>query len=418
MNSRTGMRVSQTHRLALTSSLRTVLRVLKMDAAGLVRYLEEQAADLPALTLLPFRPALGEWLPRWSGVRVRPGPAPIETTSALEPSLIAHVIQALPTLVPAGPQRRIALALIEILEPSGWLGGDLATIATGLDVAEVEVEAVVKQLQKIDPAGLFARDLAECLWLQAEDEGLLDRTMEVMLGNLGLVAAADWKALSDLAGGSIDDIRTAFATLRSFNPKPGTSFASVASPLREPDLLVHKEDTGWTVELNRSSLPVLSIDESAEGVAQAKAILRLVEQRNTSLLLVARAVLGHQRPALEHGAESFVPLTMQAIADELGLHKSTISRVVAGVAIDTPNGTWWLRSLFSSDMGAGLGAAALRARLARLIAEEDKTAPLSDEALAVLLSQGGTVVARRTVAKYRSGMRIAPANRRRQKRRR
>ncbi|WP_435256637.1 RNA polymerase factor sigma-54 [Thioclava sp. FR2] len=418
MNSRTGMRVTQTQRLALTSSLRTALRVLKMDAAGLTRYLEEQAAELPALTLRPALPTLGDWLPRWSGTRFSAQPDPDQIAAAPEPSLMAHVIQALPTLVPAGPQRRIALALADALEPSGWLGQDLAAIAQTLTVSQSEVENVLLQLQKIDPAGLFARDLAECLQLQAKDLGVLDPTMKVMLSNLGLVASSDWGALAALAHVLPEDIRSTFATLRSFNPKPGASFSSVASPLREPDLLVHRSEAGWTVELNRSSLPLLSIDEAGEGAAQAKAVMKLVDQRNVTLLLVGRAVLEHQRPALEAGTEAFAPLTMQMIADELSLHKSTISRVVAGVAIDTPKGTWWLRSLFSADMGAGLGAAALRARLSRLIAEEDKSAPLSDDALAAQLSTGGTVVARRTVAKYRSGLKIAPANRRRKSRKR
>ncbi len=427
MASRSGIQVMQTQRLALTGSLQTALRVLRMDAAGLTRYLEEQAAETPALALTPALPALGDWLPRWSGLYTgssrgdgRFGLGGLDQAQAdlpdPGPSLMQHVIEALPALVPAGPDRRIALALAETLEPTGWLGRPLDQIAQGLGISPEAVEAVLLQVQHIEPAGLFARDLAECLRLQARDAGLLQGALAGLIDHLPLVAEGRWSDLSALLGQDEAALRQAFATLRSFNPKPGTGFAAVASPLPEPDILARRGDKGWVVSLNRSSLPSLEIEEGQPGGARARAVLRLVESRNATLLAVAQAVLEHQCPALEAGPVALRPLTMQELADRLGLHKSTVSRVVAGTSVDTPLGTWWLRALFSPDMGAGTGAAALRARLAQLVAEEDKSAPHSDEALAGLLSDGGAVVARRTVAKYRAALRIAPAHRRRQRR--
>ncbi|MBN2631381.1 MAG: RNA polymerase factor sigma-54 [Rhodobacteraceae bacterium] len=413
MTSRFRIGVSQSQRLQLSSGLHAALRVLRSDAAGLARYLDEQAAEAPALTLHPVLPAPGDWLPRWSGVLPRGCDDLAATLAATGPSLMAHVMQTLPLLVPQTRHQRIALSLAEALEPTGWLGRPLSDIARELTLPLAEVETVLASLQRIDPPGLFARDLAECLRLQAADAGSLDPVMQAMLARLDLVASGDWAALARLTGASESQIHARFRTIRSFNPKPGTAFSPMSSPLREPDLIVRQAGTGWEVTLNRSSLPGMALNPDAEGAARAREVMKLVESRNTTLLVVAQAVLTHQAAALNQGPGALRPLTMQALAQDLGLHKSTISRVVAGTAVDTPHGTWWLRSLFSADMGADTSAAALQARLARLIAEEDPSQPQGDVALALALSSNGTDVARRTVAKYRAALNIPPAHRRR-----
>lgn len=405
--------MTQTQRLQLNTGLQASLRVLRADAEGLARYLDEQAEETPALELRRVIPPAGDWLPRWAGILPFGGGAETADLPGLGPSLMAHVMAALPGLVPAGRDRRIALALAEALEPTGWLGRSLAQVAAETRTTVQDVSLVLGQLQRIDPPGLFARDLAECLRLQAVEAGVLDAVMAVMLGRLDLLGSGNWQALARLAGTDEAAIQSRFRTIRSFNPKPGTAFAAIASPLREPDLIVRQGQGGWLVTLNQSSLPALSINPDAPGAARAREVLRLVEGRNTTLLSVGQAILTHQQAALEHGSHALRPLTMQAVADALGMHKSTVSRVVAGTAVDTPHGTWWLRRLFSADMGADTGAAALRARLARLIADEEATRPLSDDALAAALSLHGAAVARRTVAKYRADLRIPAAHRRR-----
>jgi RNA polymerase sigma-54 factor len=414
MKSRTRIGVVQTQRLQLTTSLRASLRVLREDAEGLSRLLEEQAAEIPALALEPVLPAPGEWLPRWSGVLPQGDADPLANLQSHDPSMLAHVTQGIEARVPDGVPRRIAYALAETLEPSGWLGRPLQVIAKEQNVSLAAVEAVLGILQGLEPTGLFARDLADCLRLQARDLGVLDAVMEVMLAHLDLVASGDWGQLARLAGVEAAEIAARFRTIRSFNPKPGTAFSAVSSPVREPDLIVRHGADGWEVSCNRTSLPGLRIVEGAKGLGPAREVMRLIANRNQTLLAVAQAILAHQRAALEAGPGALRPLKMQAVADQVSMHKSTVSRVVAGAAVDTPHGTWWLRSLFSSDMGDDLGAAAIRSRLARLIAAEDPTAPLSDLALAAALSEGKVEVARRTVAKYRSALRIGPAHRRRQ----
>jgi|GEM_PF-418454 len=530
MSSRPRLSVTQTQRLNLTPGLQSSIALLRADAAGLTRYLEEQAAVNPHLALdPPPAPSPGDWLPRWSGVigtglnstglnstgpnstgpnsadlnstgvfgtgmngtgvfgtgmngtgvfgvgvngtgmngtgmndtgmngigmndtgmndtgmndtgmtgtgmtgTGMTGVAPAEAsgdgqTAAPPASLMAHVLAEAARLVETPENRRIAYALAEALEPSGWLGSPLTAIAADLGAPLAAVEAVLKTLQKMDPAGLFARNLAECLTLQLAEAGRMDAVMEVIVRHLELLAAGDLPRLARLARTGTAEIEARFRLIRSLDPKPGSQFAALAAPpAREPDLLVRRAPDGaWDCALNRSALPSLRIVEPGrDAVAQdvqaliaARALSRMVVSRNETLLRVGREVLSRQRAALDHGAQALLPLTMADVAAALDLHESTVSRVVAGVSVDTPRGTFWLRRFFSSRLGADGGpqasGAALQARLQGLIARENPAAPLSDLALSALMSQDGPALARRTVAKYRTGLGIAPAHRRR-----
>nr|MCU0902757.1 RNA polymerase sigma-54 factor [Tabrizicola sp.] len=190
-----------------------------------------------------------------------------------------------------------------------------------------------------------------------------------------------------------------------------------AAPIREPDLIAEKGASGWIVSLNRSALPSVSVAEGrAKGRAEARALIKMIEGRNATLLSVGQDILNRQTAALEAGLGALVPMTMAEVAQAQGLHESTISRVVAGTAVDTPRGTWWLRTLFTkAPHEGGPAAGALRDRLAKLVADEDPDHPLSDEALAAALAAGGAPIARRTVAKYRAMLNLPPAHRRRRR---
>lgn len=410
MASRQGIKVTATQRLHLSLALQASIRVLRADAAGLTRYLEEQAAENPALVVGPA-PA-GDWLPRWDGV-LRDGGA-VERVAAAPPSLMAHVSAALAGMRLPSAEARIAEALADGLEPSGWLGVTVGAVAAELGVAVAAVEAVLERLQRIDPAGLFARSLAECLRLQADAEGIDSPVLLGVIGALKSVGAGELGRVARSLGVTEAEVAEAVRTLRGLDPKPGAQFGAFAAPVREPDLVARKGAAGWEVALNRSSLPTLSVREGrGEGQGAARALLRLVEARNATLLRVGQEVLRRQEAALEAGAGALVPMTMAEVAGALDLHESTVSRVVAGTAVDTPEGTLWLRALFSGAVGTeGVAAAALKARLADLVAGEDAARPLTDAALAEALGGG---VARRTVAQWREGLGIPAAHRRRRK---
>ncbi|WP_333814563.1 RNA polymerase factor sigma-54 [Tabrizicola sp.] len=414
MKSRTRISVHQTQRMALTTGLATSIRILRADAAGLSRYLEEQAAENPQIILT--RPQVQEWLPRWKSAFGSDAERPEQ--EAAGPSLVSHVLGMIEALRLDPAEARIAMALAEALEPAGWIGQTLPAIAGQLGVAVPAVESVLRRLQeRAEPTGLFARNLAECLRLQAEEAGELDAPMAALLSRLDLLAKGEIERIAREAGLELADLRQAFARLRSYDPKPGAGFEVNTAPVREPDLIAEKGTAGWIVSLNRSALPSVSVAEGrGKGRAEARALIRMIEGRNATLLSVGQDILTRQTAALEHGLGALVPMTMAEVAEALGLHEGTISRVVAGTAVDTPRGTWWLRALFTqAAREGGPAAGALRDRLAKLVAEEDPDHPLSDDALATALAEGGAPIARRTVAKYRTMLNLPPAHRRRRR---
>lgn len=432
MSQRQRIEVKQSLRLKLSTGLLASIEILKADAAGLNRLLEEQAAENPSLTLI--QPVPLDWLPRWNGVL--PGSARsdlphddvAERMAGPGPSLMAHVLSEIDRRMKLPSDRRIAFALAEALAPSGWIDRPLLAIARELGCRLAEVEALLVRLQEMEPVGLFARNLTECLTLQAQEAGLYDKVMRVVLTNLDLLARGEVARLAQIAGVAEAEVQRRFRLIRTMNPKPGTAFDPVmAHTLREPDLVVRRRgQQDWDVSLNGSALPEVRIDKTAgtpESRAAARTLGRMVAARNDTLLRVGAEVLRRQHLALNEGTTRLQPLTMAEVAVALSLHESTVSRVVAGTSVDTPWGVWWLRRLFSRSVVTkegvaaegeeALSAAGLRDLLARKIASEPDNAPWSDEALAQSLAADlGVVIARRTVAKYRGMLGIPPAHRR------
>jgi len=424
MKSRTRITVAPTQRLQLSPGLAASIRILQSDALGLTRYLEEQAEDNPYLVLT--RPVARDWLPRWTSVLRPPAASDMADPASPGASLIGQVFALIASLRLSPREAVIAEALAEAIAPSGWLDRTLAEVAARANVPEADVAAVLGHLQRAaEPPGLFARNLAECLRLQATDAGELDVGMIAVLSRLDLVAQGDVARIAREAGIDPADIRVRIDRLRGYDPKPGASFDPQAAPVREPDLTASKTDAGWVVALNRSALPTLTLADISVAAgtktiagtrAEAQAIIRMVEKRSATLLVVGQDILMRQIAALEVGLGALVPMTMAEVAEAVGLHVSTVSRVVAGTAVDTPRGTWWLRALFTqAAQEGGPAAGALRNRLARLIAAEDPAHPLDDAALATALSEDGVPLARRTVAKYRAALRLPPAARRRRR---
>ncbi|MFZ1345309.1 MAG: RNA polymerase sigma-54 factor, partial [Tabrizicola sp.] len=242
MKSRTRISVHQTQRMALTTGLATSIRILHADAAGLTRYLEEAAAENPQIILT--RPQVQEWLPRWKSAFGSDAERPEQ--EAAGPSLVSHVLGMIEALRLDPAEGRIALVLAEALEPSGWIGRALPAIAGQLGVTVPAVESVLGRLQQqVEPTGLFARNLAECLRLQAEEAGELDRPMAALLARLDLLAKGEIDRIAREAGLELADLRQAFGRLRSYDPKPGAGFEVTAAPVREPDLIAEKGAAGW-----------------------------------------------------------------------------------------------------------------------------------------------------------------------------
>jgi RNA polymerase sigma-54 factor len=417
--------LSQRQRLQLNTGLQTAITLLRMDAGGLTRYLEEQAErnGFLAVEAPPLDPAA--WTPRWTTAFHATG-GEVPDTAQPGPSLMAHVLSQIETVTRSERERGIAQVLAEAIEPSGWLGRPLSELAAEARCSVGDAEAVLMRLQRMEPTGLFARSLAECLALQAAEADRLDPVMVGVLDNLPLLAEGRTARLAEICGATEAEVLARLRVIRSFDPKPGAQFEPGMVDAREPDLTVTQGPQGWQVALNRSALPAVSVrrpgtrpadpaDRAA--LAEALGLRRMVEQRNATLLRVTQEVISRQQAVLDHGLGALQPLGMAEVAEAVGLHESTISRAVAGVALSTPGGTYALRNLFGPRV-SDTSAAAIRAEIARLVAAEDPAAPLSDLTLTETLAASGRAVARRTVAKYRAQLRIPTAGQRRRSRRR
>jgi len=338
--------------------------------------------------------------------------------------------------------RTLVAALIDDLDDAGLLTQPLADITASLqteleELEPEEVETALKHLQNMDPTGVGARNLAECLTLQLRalppDTPVRDEAMRLTTHYLDLLAARDVGKLKKVLG--IDDptLRAARALILSLNPRPGAAFGADDTHYVIPDVHVRKVKGMWIASLNADAMPKLRVNrvyadilsrhreggggQLASQLQEARWLIKNVQQRFDTILRVSQAIVDRQKHFFEHGEVAMRPLVLREIADTVELHESTISRVTTQKFMMTPRGLYELKYFFgshvSTDNGGACSSTAIRALIKQLIAAEVGKKPLSDGQLAEVLSQQGIVVARRTVAKYRESMQIPPANMRR-----
>lgn len=339
-------------------------------------------------------------------------------------SLYAHACAEAERIFSEPTDRMIALALIDALEPSGWLGQSIEEIAAFTLVELDRVGVVLEQLQQIEPAGLFARNLSDCLRLQARERDMLTVDFAVLLDNLAMLGAGNVKGLARLCKATPERMAEMLRLLRSLDPKPGARFTRKAEPILPPDLIVRRLPDGWSVELNRSTLPAIKVlhsqakqlvagkkDEAlrsfvSERVSEARWLDRAIAQRNETALKVGTEILRQQMGFFEKGPIALKPMVLRDIAEAIGMHESTISRVTNSLMIATPRGTFRLKTFFSSSLvhdanTDGEAASAIKFKLRKLVEAEPPAQPLSDDAIVQILGKEGIRLARRTVAKYR-----------------
>ena len=352
------------------------------------------------------------------------------------PSLYAHVCAEIDRMLTCPKERMVGYAFAEALEPSGWLGQPIDETARVLNIPEDLAETVLAKLQTIEPAGLFARSLKECLQLQAISHDNSTPQFTLLLDSLDILAAGDMKALKKKCGVSGEQLRDMINLLRSFNPKPGTLFETGTDPIRAPDLIVTKNRDGWRIDLNRSTLPSVQIDRDyaqaalksaaseedkgflKERVAGARWLKSAVEQRNATTMAVGAEIVKRHTAFLEKGIGALRPLVLRDVADAINVHESTVSRVTSGLLMTTPQGTFRLKDMFSvgveSDGEDGIQAAsAIKFKIKKLIDSELPSAPFSDDAIVAIMAKEGITLARRTVAKYRTSQKIPSSFQRR-----
>jgi RNA polymerase sigma-54 factor len=355
-------------------------------------------------------------------------------------TLREHLEQQLGIEIADPTERLIGLQIIDLIDDAGYVQGDLNAMAERLGCSFELVESVLKKIQQFDPVGIAARNLAECLALQLKELNRLDPAMQALLDNLELLAKHDRAQLMKVCGVDAEDLADMAAEIRALNPRPGYAFDRTEVQAIQPDIMVYRmPDGSWQVELNSDNLPRLLVNQQyharVNGKAQSKQdkdyladrlsaanwLVKTLHQRATTILKVASEIVRQQEMFFLHGVKHLKPLIRRNIADEIGMHESTVSRVAANKFMATPRGLFELRYFFSAAIQAADGAdshsaEAVRSRIKELIDKEAVEAVLSDDQLVAVLKNEGVDIARRTVAKYRESLKIpSSVQRRREK---
>ncbi len=332
----------------------------------------------------------------------------------------------------------IARVIADAINEDGYLTEDLESVRASLrpeiDASPADVERVLAAVQSLEPAGVGARNLGECLALQLRQldpaTPARELALRIAVEHLDLVGNAQLALLRRQLRCSEADLEMALALVRSCHPRPGATVNPSPAEYVVPDVFVRRTETGWAVEINPSTLPRVRVNQAYANLVsrssdhamlrtqlqEARWLMRSLEIRNETLIKVARCIVQRQAAFFESGEEAMEPLILRDVAEAVQMHESTISRVTTAKYMHTPRGVFEFRYFFSSHVAAADGtemsSIAIRAKLRKLISSENPENPWSDSKLAEILSQGGIPVARRTVAKYREGMQIAPSNER------
>jgi RNA polymerase sigma-54 factor len=332
----------------------------------------------------------------------------------------------------------IGEALIDAINDDGYLTAELDDMGDYLDaeteVTREEIEQVLTKVQCLDPIGIGARSLSECIILQLRQLEVttpcLDISMRLATDHLDLIASQEYGEIRRALRTSEADLDVALALVRSCNPKPGLAVSPVSAQYVIPDVFVRKIDNRWQIEISASGIPKISVNQQyakllrgngghdalRTQLQEARWLVRSLEIRNETLLKVATSIVSRQKEFLEHGDEAMKPLVLRDVAEAIGMHESTISRVTTNKYMHTPRGVFEFKYFFSSHLsttdGEEQSSTSVRAKIRKLIGAENPKKPLSDSKIADLLAGEGISVARRTVAKYREAMKIASSSER------
>lgn len=353
-------------------------------------------------------------------------------------SLRDHLAQQIPFVLPDLADRLIAQHFVDQLDDAGYLQADVAETGEKLGADAEAAERVLGALQTLDPPGVFARSLSECLALQLKQKDRYDPAMQALVENLELLARRDFATLKRLCGVDEEDLLDMLGEIRQLNPKPGSGFEAGVSEAITPDVVVRPASDGsWLVELNPDTLPRVLVNQSyfasvgkngadhaflSECLQNANWLTRSLDQRAKTIMKVASEIVRQQDAFLVHGVSCLRPLNLKTVADAIKMHESTVSRVTSNKYMLTPRGLFELKYFFTVSISAVEGgdshsAEAVRHKIRALIMQESPEAVLSDDDIVDMLKKGGIDLARRTVAKYREAMNIASSVQRRREKR-
>jgi RNA polymerase sigma-54 factor len=379
----------------------------------------------------------------WTGTggAASDGEAPnLEAYVAAKPSLHDHLLEQL-ALACADPiDRLIGHTLIDAIDESGYLREEIAELAARLGTPRTRIDKVLEKIQTFEPSGVCARDLAECLAIQLRERDRYDPAMQMLVANLPLLAKREFPTLRRLCDVDDEDLADMVAEIRRLDPKPGRAYSGGPIQPVVPDVTVRAAaDGGWHVELNSEVLPRLLVNQTyaahvgrsrvndadksfvSQCLQTANWLTKSLEQRAKTILKVSTEIVRQQDAFLAEGVQHLRPLNLKSIADAIGMHESTVSRVTSNKFMSTPRGLFELKYFFTASIAAQSGgqahsAESVRHKIKLMIDRENVANVLSDDAIVMQLRAADIDIARRTVAKYRESLRIpSSVERRREK---
>jgi RNA polymerase sigma-54 factor len=416
------LELRQTQSLVMTPQLQQAIRLLQMSNLELAEYVAKLVEANPLLEVARAPQVRGATATAASA----DGPSASDLVETVQ-TLRAHLLRQLGMARADRPVLAAAVAVVEELDDDGYLRTPLEEIRQRYGFRADAVEAGLALVQQCEPTGVGARNLAECFRLQLIEANNLDPAMEAVLAHLHLLSEVRRDRLATTAGVDPAALARMLETLRHLDPKPGLRFADDRVAAVVPDIFVRKGSNGWDVELNTETLPRVLVNNAyglelghgdrevrtfiSECSAQAGWLVRSLEQRARTILKVAGEIVRQQERFLTDGVGGLRPLSQRAVADKVGLHESTVSRVTAGKHLSCALGTYELRFFFSQPIqatggGEAFSSVAVRDRIRTLIQSEPRARTLSDDTIVAILQGEGIEIARRTVAKYRGDMGI------------
>lgn len=352
-----------------------------------------------------------------------------DRTLAKEKDFREELVEQFALNVKDEKHRLIGLQMIDMLDDAGYFVGDLKEVAATMGCDTDEVELVLLEMQKLEPTGIFARDLCECLSLQLKEKDRLDPCMYNLVSNLQLLGANKLDELMRLCEVDFDELMEMVKEIKSLNPKPAAHLTLIELTPSAPDVLITKLDDGtFGVKVNNAALPKVLVDRNyytevssgtkdkeekkylAQKFQSANFIVRAIEQRAETMLKTAAAIVKHQNEFFRYGIKYLKPLTLAQIAEEIEMHESTISRVTTTKYLQTPRGNFEMKYFFTSGVsnsGGEVASTSVKEMIREMIEGEERKKPLSDEAISKLLAKKGVKISRRTVMKYREAMGVA-----------
>ena len=431
------LQLRMTQKLAMTAKLQQAIHLLQLSAQDLCAEVEKEYQENPALELEDESSVCAETgsdrysfeeLQALSAYLGGDGPRLSAGESADAPGIFRAAPQTLEEALEEQARwffnepedLRVARYLIGAIDENGYLCAPLSELAASLGIAETKAAEVLAAVQTFDPSGVGARDLRECLAIQARQQGVYTPLVAALIAaHLDEIAKARYKSVAEAEGCSPSDVQAAADLIRRLHPKPGSIYGDASPGYIVPDVTVRKIGDNYVVLVNDCGLPRLKISAACKSVSQldkaakkyieskvnaAVWLIRSIEQRRATLLRVMTNIVEMQRAFFDQGPAHLRPLRMQTVADNIGVHESTVSRVIANKYAETPHGVLRLRNFFTANLkdgGEELVAGQVKAQLKRLIEAEDPHAPLSDQHLSERLKAAGMGISRRTVVKYR-----------------